>query len=104
MDPQGCRLGLESFLSHLWAARGRSGTHDHLSSCQVFKSSKTKSIPNSSANAVVVVSVIGLVTVVVVVVIVLVVVVVVVVVAVIVVSVAGLVTVVVEHCPLTKSP
>ena len=98
MDPQGCRLGLESFLSHLWAARGRNGTHDHLSSCQVIRSPKTKCIPKSSAKAVVVVSVAGLVTVVVVLV------VVVVVVVVEVVSVAGLVTVVVKHSPSTKSP
>ena len=98
MDLQGCRLGQESFLSHLWAARGRSGTHEHLSPCQVLRSPKTMCIPKSSSKAVVVVSVAGLVTVVVVVV------VVVAVVVVVVVSVAGLVTVVVEHSPSTKSP
>ena len=84
-------------MSQLWSARGRRGNHLHLISCQVFRLLKTKFIPKSSANAVVVVSVAGLVIVVVVVV-------VVVVVIVEVVSVAGLVTVTVEHCPSTKSP
>ena len=58
MDLQGCRLGLEPFLPHLWSAAGRIGPHDHLSSCQVIRSPKTKCIPKSSANAVVVVVVV----------------------------------------------
>ena len=74
MELQVGRLGLEPLLSQLWSARGRSGNKDHLSSGQVLKSPKTKFIPKSSANAVVVVSV------------------------------AGLVTVVVKHWPSTKSP
>ena len=80
MELQGGRLGLEPLLFQLWSARGRSENKDHLSLMRddlYFKFSdhqKTKFIPKSSANAVVVVSV------------------------------AGLVTVVVKHWPSTKSP
>ena len=65
---------LGPLVSQLWSAGGRSGNQDHLSSYQVLRSPKEKCIPKTSANAVVVVSV------------------------------SGLVAVVVEHSPSTKSP